>query len=175
MTGLNKKHTVIPACSKRESNPKMWNSQHGFTMLEFLAATIIILLLATASIATISRVEQWANVAQTKTEIIQISMAIEMEKYDTGFYTLNLADLGSPSAPSGIPDRAWKGPYLKGDFSLDPWKEYYTLIREDGGTDTPVSAKKTYLIISRGADKLPGGTGLNADIIWRSDYSDFQD
>ncbi|MFH1903747.1 MAG: type II secretion system protein GspG [Candidatus Omnitrophota bacterium] len=101
-------------------------------------------------------------------------MAIEMEKYDTGYYTLNLADLGSPSAPPGIPDRVWKGPYLKGDFSLDPWKIAYTLTRADGGAITPVSAKKPYLITSCDADKLPGGTGLNADIIWRSDYSGFQ-
>lgn len=170
MTGLNRRRRV---------KARRWNSQHGFTVLEFLVAAIIVLLLATAAIAMISRVEVWANVAQAKTEMTQISMAVEMEKDDTGFYILNLADLGSPvpSASSGISSRTWKGPYLKGDFLSDPWKHDYalTLIREDGGTDTPVSAKNHYLIISYGADKLPGGTGLNADIIWHSDYSGFQD
>ena len=137
-------------------------------------AAIIVLLLATASVAIISRVEVWANVAQAKTEIIQISMAIEMEKYDTGSYTLNLTDLGSSSAPPGINAGNWKGPYLKGGNFFDPWKTDYKLIREDGETDTPVSAKEPYRIISCGADKLPGGTDLNADIIWHSDYSGFQ-
>ena len=252
MTALNKRSWA---------GARRWNSQHGFTMLEFLIAIIIILLLVTASVAMISRVEVYANVAQAKTEIIQISMAIEMEKYDTGFYTLSLADLKSPSAPAGITDRTWKGPYLKGGGSLDPWNNNYLLALnfsipsgttsasytinfiENTGTDSmkieaenskqitggtvtlngnvvatlntstlPVeftittvtlpadnnlqislngdsdagvtvvipgliahaNNKNPYLIISRGADRLPGGTGFNADIIWRSDYSGFQ-
>ena len=163
------------APTKEKKALRLWNSQQGFTALEFLTATIIVLLLATASIAMISRVETWANVAQAKTEIIQISMAIEMEKYDTGFYTLDLADLESQTAPSGISNQTWKGPYLKGDFSLDPWGNPY-MIEEDGGTDTPpVSANEPYLITSYGADKLHLGTGFNADIVWHSDYSGFQD
>ena len=149
------------------------NSKHGFTTLEFLVATIIVLLLTTASIAIISRVAVWANIAQAKTEIVQIAMAIEMEKYDTGFYTLDLADLDTQIAPAGINARAWKGPYLERTSFLDPWKIPYELTSTDSGTI--ISAKIPYLITSYGPDKLPGGTGLNADIVWRSDYSAFQD
>jgi general secretion pathway protein G len=192
MTKLNKKYAVIPACIRRESKhlrrrfplairgnsqkaSRRRNSQYGFTALELLVAITIVFLLAAGSVAMISRIEVWANIAQAKTEIIQISMAIEMEKYDTGVYTLNLEDLKSPSAPAGINARTWKGPYLKGDFSLnDPWTTAYTLTRADGGSGTPVSAKIYYLITSFGVDKLPGGTDLDADIIWHSEYSGFQ-
>ena len=149
------------------------NLQHGFTTLEFLVAAIIILLLATASVAIISRVEVWANIAQAKTEIIQIAMAVEMEKYDTGFYTSDLTNLNSKDTPAGINARAWKGPYLERKSFLDPWKIPYGLTSTDSGTI--ISAKIPYLIISYGPDKLPGGTGLNADIIWHSDYSAFQE
>ena len=159
----------------KEGGLRFWNSQRGFTMLELLAAAIIILALVTASVAMISRVEKWANAAQAKIEITYISMALEMEKDDTGFYTLNLEDLGSQTAPPGIESRSWRGPYLKGDFYLDPWNNSYVLARADGESFTPVSAKQPYSITSRGADKLPGGKGPNADITWRSDYSDFQD
>ncbi|MCX5642982.1 MAG: type II secretion system protein GspG [Candidatus Omnitrophica bacterium] len=155
---------------------RLRNSQDGFTSLELLVAAIVILLLAVSSVAIVSRVETWAAVAQAKTEIIQISMAVEMEKYDTGFYTLNLPDLRSQTAPSGISPRFWKGPYLKKDFSLnDPWTIPY-LICEDAGIDTPlVSARKPYQITSYGANKVQGGTGLDTDIIWHSKYSGFQD
>ena len=151
------------------------NNKRGFTTLELLAAVIIVLLLATVSITIISRVETWAGIAQTKTEIIQIAMAVEMEKYDTGFYTLNLTELNSPNAPTGINARAWKGPYQERNSFFDPWNMPYILTRQDGGTDTPVPNNIPYLITSYGADKLPGGTGLNSDIVWRSDYSTFQD
>ena len=152
------------------------NNKHGFSALELLVAIIIVLLLATASIAMLSRVETWASVAQAKTEIIQISMAIEMEKYDTGRYTRYLTDLKLSSAPYPEIAQNWKGPYLTGNISLnDPWQNNYTLCL-DGGTDTPlVPAREPYLITSYGADKQPGGTGHNADIIWHSNYANFQD
>ncbi|MFH2068242.1 MAG: type II secretion system protein GspG [Candidatus Omnitrophota bacterium] len=166
MAQLNNKHAVIPACIGRESNPKTLNSQRGFTALELLVASIIILLLATTSVVMISRVETWANIAQVKTEIIQISMAMEMEKYDTGYYVDDLQYLNSLIAPAVKYSKTWRGPYLKSNFT-DPWDNSYELeLAPD---------EKTYTIKSYGADKLPGGTGLNTDITWHSGYSDFQD
>ncbi|HNQ35163.1 MAG TPA: type II secretion system protein GspG [bacterium] len=101
-------------------------NDRGFTLLEILVVCIIILFLVMSVVAMIARVEEKARAVKAKAEIIQLAMSIEKMKSDTGYFTLNLADLMRPVAPPGI-SKGWSGPYLESVVEKDPWKEGYRI------------------------------------------------
>ncbi len=173
-------------------------SSFGFTALELLVAALIIILLATACVTVIARVEECAKITQAKVEIAQLAMAVEMVKQSTASYTLILKDLFSRNSPPGI-TKGWEGPYLKGGFYRDPWgtsyqiclpdkrsfvKEYYLpggsdlfdwkgkgtrpQIRLDSGDETKIITSGT--IILNGKTVAAGITSEELPKIYQIDY-----
>lgn len=82
-----------------------------------------------------------------------IESSIETFLQNTGQYPTTLNDLiENPGLPG------WTGPYLKESQLYDPWDRMYIYI--PNGTNN----SNNFDIISYGADGVPGGEGINADI-----------
>jgi general secretion pathway protein G len=83
-----------------------------------------------------------------------------------GAYKTDVGDF--PSTAEGLhalranPGRAgWHGPYIPKDIPLDPWGAPY-IYRYPGAHGSGPD------IVSYGADRLPGGEGISADVVsWR--------
>jgi general secretion pathway protein G len=59
---------------------------------------------------------------------------------------------------------AWQGPYLDEEVPLDPWTHPYQYERKPSGL-------QDFTLYSLGADKNPGGDGLDADVGFTPDNS----
>ena len=78
-----------------------------------------------------------------------IESVISTYLLNTGQYPQTLNDL---IVDPGLP--GWTGPYLKPSQIYDPWGRMYIYKINSNG----------YILISHGADGLPGGEGYNTDI-----------
>jgi general secretion pathway protein G len=128
----------------------------GFTLLELLVVVLIIGMLtgivAPRFMGQISRSETTVARAQ----LDALAKAIESFRIDVGYYPTTQQGLSVlVQRPEG--DTRWRGPYLQEDIPLDPWGMPYQY-------QVPGQNGKDYQLLSYGADKVPGGTGDDADI-----------
>ena len=133
----------------------------GYSLLEILVVLAIIgtlmTLVAPRLIGQVDKSKQIAAKSQAKT----LRLALDSFKLDTGRYPSAQEGLTVLSAPPANDNGSWFGPYLEGDVPLDPWNNAYIyqppIAQENGRLTPPV-------VISYGADAVPGGSGLNEDI-----------
>jgi general secretion pathway protein G len=99
-----------------------------------------------------------AKTLSAQMQIDHFLTALEAYRKDVG---------GFPSTDEGLQalrknpgHAAWNGPYLAKDIPRDPWGSPYVYTYP--GTD-----RECPDIVSYGADRRPGGEGLNADIVSR--------
>ena len=101
-----------------------------------------------------------AKVTAAKTQIKNLSGAVELYFLDTGTYPSNSEGLGAllkPPAGQG----SWAGPYIRSNKAIeDPWGKPYVYKKGDQST-----SGRAFSIISLGSDGSPGGEGLGADIL----------
>jgi general secretion pathway protein G len=128
----------------------------GFTLIELLVVLVILGLLAGLVGPRVVGYLGSARSDTARTQIEQLSSALELYFLDVGRYPPTEAGLDAlVKRPSGI--ERWNGPYLnKSDVPLDPWGRPY-LYRY-------VAESRRFHIYTLGADNAEGGDGENRDI-----------
>ncbi|AIE87566.1 type II secretion system major pseudopilin GspG [Fimbriimonas ginsengisoli] len=135
--------------------------RRGFTLIELLVVILILAILAALIVPKVIGRTDDAKVGAAKSDLKNLSSALEAFKLDCGRYPT--ADEGLTAlqvAPGDV--QGWKGPYLKGmpeSQPVDPWGTAYQY--EYPGTS---GDPNSYTITSLGADKAQGGDGYNADL-----------
>ena len=133
----------------------------GFSLIEIMIVIIILGLLAGL---VLPKLMGQADKAKKKIVCIQMHSlkdSLKNFKLDNGVYPTTEEGLNAllknpdPEKYKGYS----KGGYLDGKAPLDPWKNPYVYINEDGQID----------FISLGADGQEGGDGEKADIVFSKD------
>jgi general secretion pathway protein G len=128
----------------------------GFTLIELLVVILIIGLLTgivgPRLLGQISRSE----VTTAKAQMDALDKALQAFRLDTGHFpttTQGLAVLAAEPAD----EQRWHGPYLQGAIPPDPWGSPYQY-------RSPGANGKDFDLVSLGHDRVPGGTGDDADL-----------
>lgn len=131
----------------------------GFTLIELLIVMVIISLLAALVAPRFFGQEKKAKQRGAKGQIALLESAVDTYRLDVGRYPTTEQGLQAlRERPDGI-DK-WDGPYLRKDLPLDPWGSPYVY-------ESP-SEHGEYAIMSYGADGMPGGEGIDMDIVsWK--------
>lgn len=137
----------------------------GFTLIEILVVIAVIAILAGMVTPMVFRNVGDAKVSTAKAQIEIFATALDAYRLDNDYYpsteqglqALRRAPEDPPTAPN------WRGPYLRKDPPLDPWKHPYQYLSP--GESNPES----YDLVSYGRDGAPGGAGEDADFTsWES-------
>ena len=126
-------------------------SVRGFTLVELLLVLVILGTLAAIVIPKFSGRTEQAKLAAAKTDIANISSALNTYEIDNGTYPPeNLGLSALLEAPRDA--TSWRGPYLqKNELPVDPWQNPY--IYQYPGTRNPAS----FDLYSYGPDGKEGG------------------
>jgi len=135
--------------------------KRGFSLIEIMIVIIILGLLAGL---VLPKLMGQADKAKKKIVCIQMHSlkdSLKNFKLDNGMYPTTEEGLNAlVSNPNPEKYKGYsKGGYLDGKAPLDPWKNPYVYINEDGQID----------FISLGADGQEGGDGEKADIQFSKD------
>ncbi len=138
---------------------KVLTNQEGWTFIETLIViSIILVLTSTVGFMAFKYVGK-ARVVAARTQIENLSMALDTYYMDTRHYPTEeqgLESLWEKPVLEPVP-KNWDGPYLKKKPAKDPWGNAYEY-RVPGPHGLP------YGILSAGADGNPGGDGTDRDI-----------
>jgi general secretion pathway protein G len=135
--------------------------EDAFTLIEIMAVVLIMGFLAgIVGVAVVAQIDK-ARVTTTRTQIKQLEAALAFFQMENGFF---------PSTDQGLdalvempttgrePRNYREGGYLQGgEVPLDAWQSPYQY-------ESPGQFNRDYDIWSLGADGVPGGTGVDADI-----------
>jgi general secretion pathway protein G len=130
----------------------------GFTLIEIMVVVIIIGLLAAVIVPQVmSRVDE-ARVTKAKQDIKSLETALTMFRLDNSKYPTTEQGLAAlVTQPTDPSIRHWRpGGYLA-RVSKDPWGNDYQYVY-------PGTHGQEFDLFSFGADGVPGGEGINADI-----------
>ena len=130
---------------------------NGFTLIEIMVVVVILgILAAIVAPAVISRIDD-AQIERARTDVRAIESALQMYRIDNFRYPTT--DEGLEALITAPPDvrKFPKGGYLqKKGVPNDPWQNPYQYMSpgQNGEFD----------VFTLGADRQPGGEGINADI-----------
>jgi len=127
----------------------MQQSRAAFSLVEMMVVIVIIGMLATAVAVGVKRYLDNGRTTTAKMEIRKIQDAIDSFEAAKGSYPATLNELVKPTDGGA--------PFLTGNLQ-DPWGNSYDLILHTNRPNQP------YEVVSYGADKVEGGSGMNADI-----------
>jgi general secretion pathway protein G len=131
----------------------------AFTLIELLVVIAII-----ATLAAVVAPSLFGNVGEArrstaKSQIEILALALDAYKLDNEDFPTTQQGLDALRLiPTGTPPANWKGPYLRQNVPLDPWRRPYVFVSP--GVANPTS----YDLYTLGKDGTVGGTGENADI-----------
>jgi general secretion pathway protein G len=132
----------------------------GVTLIEMMVVLVMISVVAALIFPNVIGRPDEARVSVAETDMRSIAGALQLYRLDNGQYpttTQGLAALAERPISPPVP-RTWpSGGYLS-TLPLDPWGTPYVYSSADGQFD----------IVSLGADAVPGGDGVNADIPLRN-------
>ncbi|MFN7212769.1 MAG: type II secretion system major pseudopilin GspG [Lysobacteraceae bacterium] len=128
-------------------------AQAGFTLMEILIVVALIAGIMAFAASQIFGGADRANARLAGTQLEALAAKIEQYRMDTGQMPASLdALVTNPGTPG------WLGPYVRKVEDLrDPWGQAITL-RAPG-------ANGPFELVSTGADRAPGGEGVDADIV----------
>jgi len=141
------------------NGPDFKTRQGGFTLAELLVVIVIIGILAVVVMPQFTKAPEKAKVAAALAQIRSLENALEMYYADLYRYPTTEQGLRALiTAPGGEGAARWDGSYLRSaEVPLDPWRNPYVYL-------SPGQKNSHYDIISYGADGVPGGSGVAADI-----------
>ena len=134
------------------------NRLAGFTLIEVLVVVVIIGILAAVVVPRFMDEPDRARVVKAQQDIQAIQTALNMYRLDNQVYPSTNQGLAAlVEQPSGQPPAPnWKsGGYLE-RLPVDPWGREYQYLNPGIHGDID--------IWSNGANGMPGGEGLNAEI-----------
>ena len=124
--------------------------QQGFSLIEILIVVALIAVIAGMVANQVFGGQDKAKYKLAVADVTSLSSKIDQFEMDTGALPQRLEDLvSSPGNAKG-----WLGPYVKEGALRDPWNTPYEYRVSD----------RSFTVTSYGADKKPGGTGVDADI-----------
>lgn len=132
--------------------------QAGFTLIEIMVVVVILGILATLVVPKIMGRPDEARMVKAKQDILALESALKLYKLDNFTYPSTEQGLQAlVSKPTGLPEaKNWKeGGYLD-RLPKDPWGSEYQYLSP--GVNASID------IYSLGADALPNGEGINADM-----------
>lgn len=144
----------------------MKTTKPGFTLIELMAAIVIMGILVTIVVVNVAPFLQRANIEKSRADISQITKALELYKFN---------ELSYPTTDQGIealinPPTDLKRPFLYpldgyiNSLPVDPWGKEYLYLQ-------PGKKSKKYDLYTLGADGIEGGVGENGDIgNWLSEF-----
>ncbi|MEO7455565.1 MAG: type II secretion system major pseudopilin GspG [Gemmatimonadaceae bacterium] len=135
-------------------------TKSGFTLIELLVVIAII-----ATLAAVVAPQLFGNVGEArrstaKSQIEIMALALDAYRLDNDAFPETDQGLESlrTMPASGTPPANWKGPYLRQEVPLDPWKRAYVFVSPG------VSNPSGYDLYTLGKDGRSGGSGEDADI-----------
>lgn len=142
----------------------------GFTLIEIMAVVIIIGLLTGVVGYQIFQQVDKGKVTAARTQINSLEGVLELYRMDNGRFPSTeqgLQALATPPTSDPVPRNYPPGGYVKhGKVPLDPWSNDYHY--EAPGQHNA----HAFDLWSYGADGVPGGEGVDADISnWNEDES----
>lgn len=132
--------------------PAVRTAQGGFSLIEIL---IVVALIATIAGVVANQVfggQDRAKVRIAQSQLASLAGKIEQYEMDTGALPNSINDLVRESGST----KGWLGPYSKESELKDPWNTAIEM--RVPGDNAP------FALISMGADRKSGGTGVDADI-----------
>lgn len=146
--------------SYRNSHRRRLTRRSGFTLIELLVVIAII-----ATLAAVVAPSLFGNVGEArrsaaKSQLEIISLALDAYRLDNdGFPTTDQGLDALRARPvTGDAPADWKGPYLRQNVPLDPWKHQYVYVSP--GVANPGS----YDLYTLGKDGKVGGEGEDTDL-----------
>lgn len=129
--------------------------ESGFTLIEVMVVVVILGILASVVVVRVMDKPDEARIIKARQDILSIEAALGFYKLDNHVY---------PSTDEGIEAlvnkpasaRNWKQGGYVARLPKDPWNTQYQYLNP--------GAHGRIDIYSLGADKQPGGEGINADI-----------
>jgi general secretion pathway protein G len=133
----------------------------GFTLIELLVVIAIIATLAAVVAPSLFGNVGEARRSSAKSQIEILALALDAYKLDNEDFPTTqqgLDALRTMPAAGGTGVVNWKGPYLRQNVPVDPWRRPYVYVSP--GVANPTS----YDLYTLGKDGQVGGTGENSDI-----------
>ncbi len=133
----------------------------GFTLIEVMVVIAVIAMLAALVGPNVFRNVGTAKDAAARSQIELLGAALDSYRLDNGRYPTTAQSLGAlRMAPTVNPlPNNWRGPYLRKEVPLDPWRNPYVFLSP--GTVNPTG----YDLLSLGADGEYGGEGEDLDVV----------
>ena len=146
-------HTALPDCRRSCRHP-----ESGVTLIEMMVVLVIIGIVASLVVPQVMGRPDQARAAVAGADMRTIASSLEMYRLDNRTYpttSQGLSALASPPNQAPLPVNWASGGYLP-DIPADPWGSPY--VYQSPGQNGP------YELMSLGADRAPGGEGVDADI-----------
>ena len=141
---------------KHKSQPTVF--QRGFTLIELLVVMLILGVLAGLVVPRVMGTGDSARVTAAKADIAQLKSALKLYYLDNQRYpstAQGLNALHTKPTVEPMPSNWKSGGYIE-KTPNDPWGKPYQYLQP--------GIKGEFDVFSLGADGLPGGDGINADI-----------
>lgn len=129
--------------------------QRGMSLIEIIIVIVLIGLVLTVVMSRVLGGADSGKVKITQTQVAGIAEKIERFEMDTGRRPTSLQELVSQPANTA----GWLGPYAKAPELKDQWG-HDLFFQVPGGEGRP------YDLGSFGKDGKPGGTSVDADIVF---------
>jgi len=124
--------------------------QRGFSLIEIMVVVVIMGVLATLVVPNVMDRPDQARVVAAKQDIGAIMQALKLYRLDHGRYPSNEQGLSALTGGQG------KGTSYMDRLPVDPWNTPYQYLNP--GVHGEID------VFSLGADRQPGGEGVDADI-----------
>ena len=129
----------------------------GFTLLELLVVILIIGLLVGIVAPRLMGQVAKSEITAARAQLDALDKALNAFRLDVGHFPTAAQGLRALVVAPGEEPR-WRGPYLQGEVPADPWGSAYQY-------KVPGSQGRDFDLLSLGRDRLPGGTGDDADLL----------
>ncbi len=131
--------------------------QTGFTLIEVMVVVVILGILAAVVVPKVMSRPDEARIVRAEQDIRALEAALKLYRLDNFTYPdTDQGLLALVEKPTGLPSGAkWQDSYID-NLPKDPWGNDYQYLQPGSNGD--------YDLYSLGADGLPDGEGVNADI-----------